>query len=153
MLCLGDLCYRNNAFFRSVTAQHINPSGRNILILGNHDKQRPSFYKRAGFQVAKPFSITWGETEISFSHYPWSLQDDERPIPANHLRIHGHIHNNGYSRAAFVPFLKQHLNISMEQTKFRPVHLGTTLSAVLAGGYPVAPNLSDIDIAKESHHV
>lgn len=137
LLHLGDLCYRNNAMFRSVTSKYISPlNGRKLLVSGNHDRQRHSFYRQAAFKLARPFSINWGDWEVSFSHYPWSAEDEGRAMPENHLRIHGHIHNNGYTRASYVPFLKNHVNVSVEQTKYRPVNLGSLLSAVIDGRYP-----------------
>ena len=136
LLHLGDLCYRGNAQFRNMVAPYIEPkSGRKLLVAGNHDKQRYSFYKKCGFKQARPFSIMWGDTEVSFSHYPWAAWDEGRAMPENHLRIHGHIHNNGYTRSSFVPFLKNHVNVSVEQTKFKPVNLGSLLGAVLDGVY------------------
>jgi calcineurin-like phosphoesterase family protein len=73
---------------------------------------------------------------VSFSHYPWNDAEDGGPQPENHLRVHGHIHNNGYTRQAFVPFLKGHVNVSVEQTRYKPVNLKLLLDAVLLGQYP-----------------
>jgi calcineurin-like phosphoesterase family protein len=166
LLHLGDLCYRGNAEFRALIAPHIQPkSGRKLLIAGNHDKQRYSFYKKCGFKMAHPFAIRWGSTVVSFSHYPWSTAPatpdgkggDGGTMPANVLRVHGHIHNNGYTRSGYVPFLAQHVNLSVEQTKYRPVHLGTLLSAVLDGHYAADDgNPTGIDaeaVEKQSAHV
>lgn len=157
---LGDLTYKSNAFFRAIIAPKLT-GARKLLIAGNHDKGRFSFYKTSGFKLARPFSIMWGDTEVSFSHYPWNEDGDpkfgiapEGPMPPNHLRLHGHIHNNGYTRSAFVPFRRQHVNLSIEQTKYKPVNLALLLSAVLddrivVGDPPSGPE----DIDKESHHV
>jgi calcineurin-like phosphoesterase family protein len=67
------------------------------------------------------------------------------------VRIHGHIHNNGYTRDAFVPFLKQHINLSVEQTKYRPVNLKLLLDAYLYGEYPetTEEQLADARARKE----
>lgn len=153
LLCLGDLVYSRNAEFRGLIAPHI--PGRKKLIEGNHDGARPSFYRKCGFQVIRPFMVRWGEWDVSFSHYPWSLKDDgsEQP-PENHLRIHGHTHAKGYTRSAFVPFLKNHVNVSVEQTDYAPVNLALLLSAVIDGRYPVAEELPDIEsVRKENPHV
>jgi hypothetical protein len=72
------------------------------------------------------------EHVISFSHYPAKLNE----LAYNEIRLHGHIHNNGYSRDAYVPFLKNHINLSVEQTKYRPVNLKLLLEAHLLGEYP-----------------
>lgn len=135
VLCLGDLAYRGNAHFKHIIAPELTGAKKKI-ILGNHDRQRPSFYKSCGFQVCRPFMIDYGEAQISFSHYQWSEPEEGGQMPANHVRIHGHIHNNGYSRDAFVPLLKNHINLSVEQTKYRPVNLKLLLDAYLFGVYP-----------------
>jgi calcineurin-like phosphoesterase family protein len=75
---------------------------------------------------------------VSFSHYPWgeardAPESESAPIPADQIRVHGHIHNNGYFREGFVPFVRNHINISVEQTKYRPVNLANLLSGYLLG--------------------
>lgn len=157
---LGDLCYKGNAWFREVIAPKLTGQ-RKLLVKGNHDGGRYSFYKRCGFKLARPFSIMWGATEVSFSHYPWNERGDadfgveaEGPMPPNHLRLHGHIHNNGYTRAGFVPFLAQHINLSVEQTKYRPVNLALLLSGAIDGRVVYTEDVPDADTTeKESHHV
>lgn len=140
VLHLGDLAYRNNGFFKNIIAPELT-GARKLLIMGNHDRQRYSFYRASGFQIVRPFAVPYGHNDswhpwtISFSHYPWS-EDEDGPMGEFDLRVHGHIHNNGYSRDAFVPFLKQHINISVEQMKYRPVNLKLLLDAYLYGEYP-----------------
>lgn len=131
---LGDLSYRGNSYFKHIVAKELTGS-RKLLIAGNHDKQRFSFYRDCGFKLARPFSLPYRGHTISFSHYPWNEADDGQ-MSSRDLRLHGHIHNNGYSRDAYVPFLRQHVNLSLEQTKFKPVNLGILLEAVLFGAYP-----------------
>lgn len=132
---LGDLCYKSNARFKAITAKELT-GARKFLIQGNHDRQRFSYYRDCGFRLLKsPFAIRYAGWEVSFSHYPWDAEVDG-PIDGSKLRLHGHIHNNGYSRDSFVPFVKHHVNLSAEQTKYRPVNLGLLLDAVLKGEYP-----------------
>jgi hypothetical protein len=78
---------------------------------------------------------------ISFAHYPWNEAEDGHQFEPD-WRLHGHIHNSGYSRDTFVPFLRNHINLSVEQTKYRPVNLGRLLEAVLLGKYPERPTSS-----------
>lgn len=73
---------------------------------------------------------------ISFSHYPWNDEEDGGPMGSMDWRVHGHIHNNGYTRDGYVPFLRNHINISAEQTKYRPVNLQLLLDAAVLGKYP-----------------
>lgn len=157
VLHLGDLCYKSNARFKNIIAPELT-GARKLLILGNHDKQRFSFYRDCGFRVVKPFALKLSKIDchllehnvsdyfiVSFSHYAWSDEQEGRPMNYewNHTRpggtdwrVHGHIHNNGYSRDTFVPFLRNHINVSVEQTKYRPVNLGVLLRAELLGSYP-----------------
>lgn len=134
LLHLGDLSYRGNALFKNVIAKHLT-GARKLLIRGNHDKQRHSFYRDCGFKQVRPFAIPYSAYDISFSHYPWN-KEDEGLMPETTIRLHGHIHNNGYSRKAFVPFLKNHINLSVEQTKYRPVNLMLLLDGYLLGKAP-----------------
>lgn len=145
LIHLGDLSYRGNAWFQNMIAKHL--TGNKYLILGNHDRKTRNFYRKCGFKILKPQEFYVVENSgyglvttdkpsrrsytISLSHYPATevLKDNE-------IRIHGHIHNNGYTRDAFVPFLKNHINISVEQTKYKPVHLKLLLEAVILGTYP-----------------
>lgn len=135
VLHLGDLAYRSNARFKHLTAKELT-GARKLLIKGNHDKQRFSFYRDSGFKLTYPFSINYDRYLVSFSHYPWDDSEEGRAIQAYDLRLHGHIHNNGYSRDAYVPFLRGHINLSLEQTKYKPVNLKLLLDAVLLGEYP-----------------
>jgi calcineurin-like phosphoesterase family protein len=152
LLHLGDLCYSNNAAFRALVAPHIT-GGRKLLVAGNHDKARYGFYKKCGFKLARPFALPIAVDDngvcvddrdpfwvVSFAHYPWSEAEDgpmydTGPFPEN-WRIHGHIHTAGYTRAAYVPFLKNHVNISVEQTNYQPINLKLLLDGVLLGKYP-----------------
>jgi calcineurin-like phosphoesterase family protein len=153
MLHLGDLCYRSNARFKAITSKELTGPGmadRNLLIKGNHDGQRFSFYRDCGFKLARPFSLAlkvehdglfWVDNDtydyiVSFSHYAWNDDEDGGPMPDNHWRVHGHIHNNGYQRTEFVPFLRNHINISVEQTGFKPVNLKMLLDAAILGRLP-----------------
>jgi calcineurin-like phosphoesterase family protein len=129
---LGDLCYKGNAFFKNVVAPELT-GARKLLVRGNHDKGRFSFYRDCGFKQVKPFSIKYGDpeqVEVTFSHYPLR-QDPGWP----RLHLHGHIHNNGYGGkdSPFTPFARGQVNLSVEQTKYRPVNL-----KVLLDGEPIA---------------
>lgn len=157
VLHLGDLAYRSNARFKNLMAKELT-GARKLIILGNHDRQRFSFYKQSGFSPVRPFAIKYGGARrnkytISFSHYPWSDEDEGRPQTDWDVRLHGHIHNNGYTRDAFVPFLKNHINLSVEQTKYRPVNLRLLLDAYLYGIYPetTEEQLEDARARKKEH--
>jgi len=134
VLHLGDLSYRNNGMFKNVHAKHLT-GARKLLIRGNHDKQRFSFYRDSGFKLTRPFEIRYRDWRVSFSHYPWNLEKEGGAMPSNMVRVHGHIHNNGYTRSEYVPFLKNHINVSIEQMHYRPANLKLLLDAALYGEY------------------
>lgn len=125
LLHLGDLAYR--ADFREWKAILSALPGNKHLILGNHDKQPAKYYESCGFKIIEPFDYRWGSYNISFSHYPLESRAFD-----HELHIHGHIHNNGYGGESDIPgspARESHINISVEVTKYRPVHLGTLLRA------------------------
>lgn len=155
VLHLGDLSYRSNARFKAIIAKELTGS-RKLLIRGNHDGGRYSFYHDSGFAIVKPFAIEYASPQsgrwkeggypqihaISFAHYPWSVADgtkldyeDDEMVPW-HWRVHGHIHNLGYTRDVYAPFLRNHINISVEQTHYRPVNLKILLDAAILGHIP-----------------
>lgn len=144
VLHLGDLSYRNNGMFKHVISKHLTGK-RKLLVRGNHDRQNYSFYRQAGFKLTRDFEIVYRDWRISFSHYPWNTERDGT-MPANMIRIHGHIHNNGYTRAAFVPFRKNHINLSVEQTHYRPVNLKLLLDGALYGEYPETEPPSELAV-------
>lgn len=132
VLHLGDLTLGGGKssrvwFERAIAGSQL--PGNKLLILGNHDRQPLDWYASQGFQVISPFEIIWRGRRISFSHYPWN--NDDRGSPPDLIRIHGHIHNNGYSRTEFIPFLRNHINVSIEQMKYRPVNLEALLRGYL----------------------
>jgi calcineurin-like phosphoesterase family protein len=138
---LGDLCYKNNGFFKHVVSKELT-GARKLLIKGNHDRSPYNFYRDCGFKFARPFSIRYEPEEfpgvfadVSFAHYSWD-EVTEGPMPPWAVRLHGHIHNNGYTRDGFVPFVAQHINLSVEQTHYRPVNLKLLLDGYVAGSYP-----------------
>jgi calcineurin-like phosphoesterase family protein len=178
VLHLGDLCYKGNAWFKNVIAPKLAPNaGRKLLISGNHDHQRYSFYKSTGWKLTHPFMLAvhgsgdgvkvyppnadvrihqYLEYIVSFSHYAWGAEYLQPTPPRNHWRIHGHIHNNGYydgrstGDAALIPFLRNHINLSAEMTKYKPVNLKLLLDAVLLGRLPDGDRPSDGDAPSRS---
>lgn len=128
LLHLGDVAYRAqfDEWQRIIAAL----PGNKHLILGNHDKQPLEYYEGCGFTIVEPFEHWYGITTLSFDHYPL-----EGKVFDHHLHIHGHIHNSGYGWGADTagsPARIGHVNMCVEMTKYRPVHLGTLLRAYFA---------------------
>lgn len=163
---LGDLSYRANGMFKNVISKHLTGE-RKLLIRGNHDRQRFSFYRDSDFKLTRPMELYFrqevaGHLEqamhkrahwaVSLNHYPWSPERDGKQ-PDNHIRIHGHIHNNGYSRSEYVPFLRNHINIGVEQTKYRPVNLLALLEGYLLGVVPADDAEREEAAARKAKHM
>lgn len=124
VLHLGDLVYRGEPEKFKLNIAPRLTGKKKYMLMGNHDKQKPSFYESCGFEVIEPPTISWNDWVISFGHYPY-----EGKPPKKHLHIHGHVHNNGYQGGA--PVALRQVNISVEQTKLRPVHLGALLRSAI----------------------
>lgn len=149
VLHLGDLFWpgRKNERYERF-AEKIAPrlKGEKYLILGNHDDPKTDF-KRLGFTPIKPFRIRWSRpklhypegtagtrvtttesTWVEFAHYP-----SEGMIPG-YLRVHGHIHTNGYGPKGG-PFLAKRLrnvNVSVEAIDYTPQPIEKVLREVLS---------------------
>lgn len=124
VLHLGDLSWKSNAWFRNMIAKHL--TGKKLLILGNHDKSSYGFYKKCGFKIVRPFEISYNGYRVTFDHYPVDQVDSNR-----HLHLHGHIHNNGYEWDEMIPYKRNQVNLSVEMTKYKPVHLGRLLDGLI----------------------
>lgn len=151
VLHLGDLFMSrrdNYDRFREKIAPRLN--GRKYLILGNHDDVKLD-YKGLGFEPIKPFRMGWqlpylvsihgadatrraswtatSETlVVEFHHYP------SAHVEPGHLRIHGHIHNNGYGTepGVRVAARERNLNVSVEVIDYTPQPIGFLLRETLS---------------------
>lgn len=143
ILHLGDVFYGQGSFpeFRDNIAPRLN--GRKYLILGNHDKNKVD-WKSLGFKVIDPFSIPYNGWEIEFDHYPTEKVD--KIVPGqNRIRVHGHIHNNGYGtqrkeakkgrgkgrKRHDKDHKPYHVNLSVEVTNYAPVRAEDVLDQAI----------------------
>lgn len=141
VLHLGDLFMskrRNVERFREEITPWLN--GHKYLILGNHDDKRLD-YESLGFEVIKPFSIEWTRVDddplssrtvrpivVEFAHYP--RQEYAKDV----LRLHGHIHNNGYGTEPGVKIASRrgNVNLSVEVIDYTPQPVEFVLSEALS---------------------
>lgn len=102
-------------------AEEIFPSlpGEKSLILGNHDREKKSFYEKLGFYVYDDYQV-WVPHDyenlgsVVLTHYPLCRDYDKWK-----MNIHGHIHNSGY--APGTPRKRRYVNVSVEETGYAPV--------------------------------
>lgn len=123
VLHLGDVYFWRNPG-REKFEEEILPrlNGDKYLILGNHDKDKPSVYERMGFKVIKPFGMKINGRQVTFDHYPL----DRLVEYTGTIHVHGHIHNSGYSLTddrhdhRSTPMRLGHMNVSVEMIDYTP---------------------------------
>ena len=108
----------------------IGLKGKKYLIKGNHDRQSNSFYRDLGFEDVFSGRINLNRYCV-LSHYPLNyfslINSDTRK-----LYIHGHIHDShelNYTRYGL-----QHINVSVEATKYSPVLFNSDLWRIRRDG-------------------
>lgn len=122
ILHLGDVVFTGNANKQKTFFDSVGPSlnGKKYLILGNHDRKSwKRFYEAAGFTVIKPFMIRYRGFDVSFDHYP----TDQIEKGDETIRVHGHIHNNGYQNVHVKrKQMKRYgnINVSVEVIDYTP---------------------------------
>lgn len=104
--CLGDVSMNLTAFHRIMPRLN----GRKRLILGNHDK----FHILEYVKYFEKIMESWQPVrDVLFTHRPVHLGDHHEKVKFN---VHGHVHR---TRGEISP---KHLNISVEQTNYTPIH-------------------------------
>lgn len=131
VLHLGDLAFRNTS--EELQKQLKALPGHKFLLKGNHDRQRPEWYRDLGFELIESF--LWHEPRVGkairFSHradtyfFDWSTN------------IHGHCHCNGYSEA--LDRNRDYRNVSVEVMNYEPVRLEDVLWGEKYQGIRQAP--------------
>jgi calcineurin-like phosphoesterase family protein len=82
------------------------------LVRGNHDKPaRLAGIREAGFQVISPPSLFYRGWQVRLTHEPIG-----EPLVGQTLNVHGHIHQKPAPS-------DHHINVSVEQTDYRPIPL------------------------------
>lgn len=139
VLHLGDLYMTRDGDKRQNFIDEIAPAlnGNKFLILGNHDYERVDFYDKIGFRVIRPFTMNYRNFEVSFDHYPCErglIQPGD-----SHIRVHGHIHNNGYNHFREKRREMQrygHINVSVEEIDYTPQPIERVLDSAIARWKP-----------------
>lgn len=135
IVCLGDMFLAKSNKYLTAKEQFLDIlpllRGNKYLILGNHNKKK--FLESCGFTILidrpKKYYV-WSNSKYSlnnltifFSHRPLYLKE----IYLNHKRgifnVHGHRHEKEDISPA-------HINISVEQTMYRPIRFGEILEEI-----------------------
>jgi calcineurin-like phosphoesterase family protein len=106
---LGDVTMLRNKQIHSIDHSIMaRLQGHKRLIFGNHDHGDPKWYAQWFEKLRGSHRI---DRILLFSHIP--VHPDS--LPANCFNIHGHTH----AQPSSLPYL----NISVEQTEYRPISL------------------------------
>jgi calcineurin-like phosphoesterase family protein len=137
ILHLGDvfMSYRSSdARYMAEIMPRLN--GKKYLIMGNHDSSRID-YSALGYEVIKPFEMEYRGWKVSFDHYP--MDPGVLGPKGTHLRVHGHIHNNGYPkvkgehgyRYGVTDSSTHHINVSVEVIDYAPQRITKLLDEAI----------------------
>lgn len=160
VLHLGDVGFGKNPWQTEQMVKRLN--GDKYLLYGNHDKpirknpsKNPSKnpdhvdgqrsqdsrgrfdYEAMGFTVLEPFEIQYRDWAVSFNHYPEDPGVLSRA--GKHIRVHGHIHNNGYPsqpgeggwRFGTTTTSPCQINVSVEEIDYTPQSITKLLDEMI----------------------
>lgn len=109
---LGDVIFYNYPKLHEFTSQI---KGKQVLVMGNHDRKSRGWYERQGFAYAADMLVL---DDIVFSHKPLEIF----PSGVN-FNVHGHYHVLEREKYPKWWSDKSHYLISLERLKYKPVKL------------------------------
>ena len=113
---LGDVIFNRQSEMASLIR---TIPGKKILVLGNHDGNKPHWYMARGFDFAC-YGFEYGH--VYFTHRPSVF------LPQGcTLNIHGHLHNSGH-RDDEQPLNPWNKKLAIEETDYKPVLLDSLLA-------------------------
>jgi calcineurin-like phosphoesterase family protein len=121
---LGDFGFGTKAQIKDLTDVL---KGRKMLLLGNHEKYRPTDYMQLGFEWATrfPFLI---DKYFWCSHEPLFMNDGTSP----YFNLYGHVHN---SAPLFDNKFPHRMNLSVECINYIPISLDEIKKIIKVGQY------------------
>ena len=131
IICLGDVALPE-LWGRQLRRLRAAP-GRKILVFGNHDVNRLGRLNVEGFEEVHATLFVDGDPPLLMTHMPL------RHVPNGCVNVHGHTHNAPLTRT-------RHVNVSVEQIRYRPVELEKIrrLACELAAGrYPAGETTAE----------
>lgn len=151
VLHLGDLFMWPNKYERFKKQVASKLKGEKYIILGNHDDKKLD-YKGLGFTPIEPFRMRWSPVDPHCGYRPdicpygddcADCQPDEHWVEFDHypsdgmmpgyLRVHGHIHTNGYGtlKGPHVASRLRNVNVSVEVIDYTPQPIEKILKGAL----------------------
>lgn len=115
---LGDFSFYNKNKTREI-CMYLN--GRKILIMGNHDTEKYSYYIDCGFAEVSRHPVILEDFWI-LSHEPLYVNSN---MP--YANIFGHVHNN----PLFKDLSKQSFCVSVERINYKPIDFEEIKKAIM----------------------
>jgi calcineurin-like phosphoesterase family protein len=114
---LGDFALGNKEKIAAYLSRIV--CKRNFLILGNHDRYKPTDYMELGFEWATRFPIIYNKFFI-LSHEPVFLEQN-----SPYINCYGHIHQNEYQSPSM-----NYFNCCVERNEYLPINFKKILEFV-----------------------
>ncbi len=108
---LGDFALASRDYTKFIIK---SLKGRKRLILGNHDRYNPEWYREAGFEFVSPYPIIIHDF-IVLSHAPLEFLNEN----CTFFNIYGHVHND--SRYEDVTYNGG--CVCVERTEYKPMDM------------------------------
>jgi calcineurin-like phosphoesterase family protein len=128
---LGDFGFGDEKQIEAIT-NRLN--GRKFLILGNHDRYRPTKYMELGFEWASRHPIIYDEFCI-LSHAPVFLEDN-----SPYANLYGHLHQNTYQSKK-----GNYYNCCVEHHDYFPIKYSEIKKHFIDNGFKTDLKIKDID--------
>ena len=106
IICLGDVAIGGLSGTRLRRLR--SAPGRKIVVIGNHEINAVGELEIDGFDEIHSTLYAAGDPALLLTHMPL------RNVPEGCVNVHGHLHNQE------APSRVQHINVSVEQLRYRP---------------------------------
>ena len=120
IICLGDVAIGGLSGTRLRRLR--SAPGRKIVVIGNHEINAVGELEIDGFDEIHSTLYAAGDPALLLTHMPL------RNVPEGCVNVHGHLHNQE------APSRVQHINVSVEQLRYRPRPVGGHLQTRPAHG-------------------
>lgn len=123
---LGDVIFKRAGELEWILAKC---PGEKHLMVGNHDRQKKTWFIDKGFKTAQKYVvINYEGYKILLSHHPLDIAEIEKDHEHIDFNIHGHFHKMNreeHDRTAVgYPFYSErHVCLSIEEMEYKPIEI------------------------------
>ncbi len=123
---LGDVIFKQASELGEILAK---TPGTKHLCLGNHDREKPTWFINKGFSTAQRYIvITYEGYKILLSHKPMDIAEIEKDHGHIDFNIHGHFHSKtreelDRTSEGYPFYSERHINLSIEEMEYKPIEI------------------------------